>query len=72
MIYNGYDGLHFQGGYATSPNDTSWTKSPDPILLYGQPGRWDYPRVQPGSVVFNSNTAKYFLFYWVGLNITGV
>ena len=63
MIYNGYDGLHFQGGYATSPNDTSWTKSPDPILLYGQPGRWDYPRVQPGSVVFNSNTAKYYLFY---------
>jgi len=63
LIYNGYDGLHFQGGYATSPDGISWTKSADPILLYGQPGSWDNPRAQPGSVVFNSNTSKYYLFY---------
>jgi predicted GH43/DUF377 family glycosyl hydrolase len=63
MIYNGYDGLHFQGGYATSPDGISWTKSADPILLYGQSGSWDTPRIQPGSVVYNSNTSKYYLFY---------
>ena len=63
LIYNGYDGLHFQGGYATSFDGISWTKSVDPILLYGQPESWDNPRAQPGSVVFNSNTSKYYLFY---------
>ena len=63
LIYNGYDGLHFQGGYATSPDGISWTKSVDPKLLYGQPESWDNPRAQPGSVVFNSNTSKYYLFY---------
>jgi len=63
MLYNGYDGLHFQAGYATSTDGINWNKSDDPILLYGQPGSWDTPRVQPGSVVFNSNTAKYYLFY---------
>jgi hypothetical protein len=67
MIYNGFDGLHYQGGYATSPDGISWTKSADPILLYGQPGSWDNPRVQPNSVVYNSYTSKYYLFYSGGV-----
>ncbi len=62
MIYNGYDGFIFQGGYATSPDGFTWTKD-NIIFPVGSSTSWDYPRTNPGTVVYNSNTSLYYSFY---------
>lgn len=63
MIYNGFDGLHYQGGYATSTDGIDWTKSANTIISFGPSGSWDYPYTHTGSVVYNENTDLYYLFY---------
>lgn len=69
MIYNGLHGQVFQGGYATSPDGVVWTKDTlrNPIFPAGSDTSWDYPRANPTSVVYNSYTSKYYLFYSGGV-----
>ncbi|MCW8811189.1 MAG: T9SS type A sorting domain-containing protein [Ignavibacteriaceae bacterium] len=64
MIYNGYDGFIYQGGYATSIDGFTWNKEfPDPIFVVGADTSWNYPRVNPSAVVYNSYDSLYYLFY---------
>ena len=63
MLYSGYDGTYYRGGYATSTDGSNWTKSADPILDVGVAGSWDTPRINPCSVIYNPNTSLYYLFY---------
>ncbi len=63
MIYSGSDGTYYRGGFATSPDGSNWTKSPNPILDVGAAGDWDTPRINPCSVVYNHNTSLYYLLY---------
>ncbi len=67
MIYNGSDGPVYQGGYATSTDGFTWNKSPDIVLPVGSGSSWDYPRVNPSSVAYNSYLSKYFMFYTGGV-----
>ena len=43
---------NFEMGYATSADGISWTRGSEvPVMENGEPGAWDYPRVQPSTVV---------------------
>jgi len=54
MWYNGYDGITFRIGYATSSNGLSWEKHPDnPILDLGESGDWDDSEVGHPRVIFD-------------------
>ena len=48
---------HVRIGHATAPHpDSTWMKDPDnPVLSFGAPGSWDYPRVDGPSVVYDGN-----------------
>lgn len=52
MWYAGWDGLHVQVGFATSPDGLTWTKyGSNPILTVGAGGAWDGNHVTHFSVV---------------------
>ena len=38
----------------------------NPVLNIGSSTSWDYPRVQASSVIYNPNTATYYMFYCGG------
>jgi predicted GH43/DUF377 family glycosyl hydrolase len=53
MWYCGWDGSRGQGGYATSPDGTTWTRHPDnPIFRAGPDGSIDDTWACPGAVIF--------------------
>lgn len=57
MWYGGYDGLHVQLGFATSPDGLTWTRyASNPILTVGAGGAWDENHVTHFSVVNVSGT----------------
>jgi len=48
-----------QGGYATSPDGSAWTKyEGNPVLDVGPPGSWDDVQVRPGAVILDGGTFK--------------
>jgi hypothetical protein len=52
----------WQGGYATSPDGTVWTKHPDnPVLTSGEPGAWDDRDAGPFAAILEGGT--YRLWY---------
>lgn len=54
MWYNGADGTEIKVGYATSDDGANWTRHPgNPVLDNGGEGKWDFPRVQAGTVIHN-------------------
>ena len=54
MWYNGSNGTEIKVGYATSDDGANWTRHPgNPVLDNGGDGKWDFPRVQAGSVIHN-------------------
>ena len=62
MWYGGWDGSRGQGGYATSPDGTTWTRHPDnPIFTAGPGGSIDDTWAVPGAVVFEGGT--YHMWY---------
>jgi len=52
-------GTLIQGGYATSPDGSAWTKyEGNPVLEVGPPGSWDDRQVRPASVILDGETYK--------------
>ncbi len=48
-----------QGGYATSPDGSAWTKyEGNPVLDVGPPGSWDDDQVRPATVILDDETYK--------------
>jgi hypothetical protein len=61
MWYAGYGNQTeiYQGGYATSPDGTVWTKHPDnPVLAPGPNGAWDDYWVYPHTVILEGGTYR--------------
>jgi hypothetical protein len=65
MWYVGWDGSNLEPriGHATAQHpDSAWTKdSLNPVLSFGNPGSWDYPRVDGPSIVYDGNI--YHMWY---------
>ncbi len=63
MWYMASDGIGetTQIGHATSPDGTTWTKDPQPVLSYGASGEWDYPRMDFPEVIFDG--CNYHMWY---------
>ena len=65
MWYGGWDGSRGQGGYATSPDGTTWTRHPgNPIFTTGPDGSIDDTSAVPSAVVFEGGT--YHMWYGAG------
>jgi predicted GH43/DUF377 family glycosyl hydrolase len=64
MWYAGWNGSYERVGYATSPDGTSWTKYPDPVMDVGPPGSWDSYVVRPGAVIFDGESFKMWFTGW--------
>ena len=59
MWYAGGDGSFRQGGYATSPDGSAWTRHPgNPVLPVGPPGSFDEFIAGPASVILDGGTYK--------------
>ena len=54
----------YQGGYATSPDGTVWTKHPDNPVLTGTTGTWDDGGVDPHTVLLEDGV--YRMWYTAG------
>jgi predicted GH43/DUF377 family glycosyl hydrolase len=55
----------YQGGYATSPDGTVWTKHPDnPVLKPGPAGAWDDGGVDPHTVILEDGVFR--MWYTAG------
>jgi hypothetical protein len=69
MWYGGYGSQTgaYQGGYATSPDGTVWTKHPDnPVLTLGPAGSWDDSWVRPHTVILEGGTYRMWYEGWNG------
>ncbi|MFQ6673907.1 MAG: FlgD immunoglobulin-like domain containing protein, partial [Fidelibacterota bacterium] len=67
MWYSGGDLLTKRIGYATSPDGVAWTKDTlNPILDVGPSGSWDDYYVGHCSVVFDTATSTYKMWYTGG------
>jgi len=65
MWYGGFDGSKGQGGYATSPDGTNWTRHPDnPVLRVGPEGTFDSTYATPNAVIYQGGT--YHMWYNAG------
>ena len=65
MWYGGSDGSIRQGGYATSPDGTSWTRHPgNPVLGVGPDGSFNDISALPSAVVFRGGI--YHMWYTAG------
>ncbi|MEX1309093.1 MAG: hypothetical protein AB1Z65_01615 [Candidatus Sulfomarinibacteraceae bacterium] len=67
MWYGGFGGQArtYQGGYATSPDGTAWTKYPDnPVLTPGPDGSWDDDGVRPHTVMLEGGTYRMWYAGW--------
>jgi predicted GH43/DUF377 family glycosyl hydrolase len=62
MWYSAYNGSHgIRIGHATSPDGVTWTKDPlNPVLTF-ETGKWDDPRVEISTVIFDGTT--YHMWY---------
>jgi predicted GH43/DUF377 family glycosyl hydrolase len=59
LWYSGGQGIVVQGGYATSPDGSTWTKyAGNPVLPIGAPGAWDDRHARPGPVIADGATLK--------------
>jgi predicted GH43/DUF377 family glycosyl hydrolase len=69
MWYTAGDGTdedtrYFRVGYATSPDGIAWMKHPDnPVLDIGPVGTWDSVGVVTSSVLFDSSSGTYKMWY---------
>ncbi|RKY70739.1 MAG: hypothetical protein DRQ14_08500, partial [Candidatus Latescibacterota bacterium] len=62
MWYAGYDGEHFQIGYATSEDGVNWTKyAGNPVLEVGVEGSWDGEGVSSPNVLYEGG--RYHMWY---------
>jgi len=62
MWYAGYDGEHFQIGYATSEDGVNWTKyAGNPVLEVGVEGSWDGEGVSSPNVLYDGK--RYHMWY---------
>jgi predicted GH43/DUF377 family glycosyl hydrolase len=64
MWYEAWTGTDNQVriGHATSTDGVTWAKDPaNPVLSFGKPASWDYPRVDFPAVVFDGTT--YHMWY---------
>lgn len=69
MWYGGYGSQTrtYQGGYATSPDGTVWTKHPgNPVLTPGPAGSWDDSWVRPHTVILEGGTYRMWYEGWNG------
>ncbi len=67
MWYGGSDGSIRQGGFATSPDGTSWTRHPgNPVIEVGPNGTFNDISVLPGAIVFQGGS--YHMWYTSGGN----
>ena len=69
MWYGGYDGSHYQIGYATSSDGVNWTKNAyNPVLTYGEVGSWDSYDVGSLNVIFNEGNYEMWYLGYEGTN----
>ncbi|UCH90156.1 MAG: hypothetical protein JSV49_05840 [Thermoplasmata archaeon] len=62
MWYAGYNGTSTRIGYATSHNETNWTKNANnPVLKNGSSGSWDDAHVSTPTVIYEDS--KYKMWY---------
>jgi predicted GH43/DUF377 family glycosyl hydrolase len=62
MWFGGYDGTHYQIGYAFSSDGVNWTKySANPVISNGTTGSWNEISVSGPSVIYNG--AKYEMWF---------
>ena len=66
MWFSGGDIFTWRIGYATSPDGFTWTMYPDPVLDWGLPGSWDDYFVGLCSVIFDTPTSTYKMWYTGG------
>ena len=68
MWYTGANGTYLRIGYATSPDGVTWTKDTlnNPVLDVGAAGSWDDYYVYGSSVVFDTATSTYKMWYTGG------
>ena len=66
MWYGGEDAQGIaRGGYATSPDGSTWTKYFDnPVIDVGLPGSWDDRHVRPSAVVLDGDTYRMWYASW--------
>jgi predicted GH43/DUF377 family glycosyl hydrolase len=66
MWYAGEDAQGIvRGGYATSPDGSTWTKHlNNPVIDVGSPGSWDERHVRPGTVIFDDGIFKMWYSGW--------
>ncbi len=68
MWYGGQDADGtIRGGYATSPDGSTWTKYPgNPVLESGSPGSWDAGHTVPSTAIIDGETFKLWYSGWGG------
>jgi len=68
MWYGGQDADGtVRGGYATSPDGSTWTKYVgNPVLEVGPPGSWDARQTMPGAAIIDGETFKLWYSGWGG------
>jgi hypothetical protein len=70
MWYTGCEFIVYKIGYATSPDGITWTRNPsNPVLDAGPAGSFDDLKVLYPSVLYNSATSTYHMWY-TGNNAT--
>jgi hypothetical protein len=67
MWYNGGDFAQWRVGYATSSDGLAWTRHEEnPVLDVGSGGSWDDQFVSFASVLYDSSTVSYKMWYFGG------
>lgn len=72
MWFDGFDGTHFQIGYATSADGVSWSQFPgNPIITLSSAGTWDsYWCYFPCVFYEPSDASRPFKMWYAGVNTT--
>lgn len=71
LWYSGYDGSHFQIGYATGSSVGAWVKSgSNPVLSRGGSGAWDEFGVAFATVLYEpSDVSRPFKMWYMGSSV---
>jgi predicted GH43/DUF377 family glycosyl hydrolase len=68
MFYSGNDWFQWRIGYATSPDETTWTKYGDhPVLNVGDPGEWDNYYVGVPAILIDTVNSVFRMWYTGGI-----